>query len=87
MAIAVRAPRQAGLSGLACMSGKSDQRAAVEVVAAYQEARLVELAQRGGDCVDRFRAGRVDAFEADQVIFQHSRAAKEMWKFCYLSDA
>lgn len=69
------------------MSSKSERRAAVEVVAEYHEARLAELVQRVGDGVDRFRTGELDAFEADQVIFQYSRAAKELWKFCNLSDA
>jgi hypothetical protein len=69
------------------MSSKSERRAAVEVVAAYHEARLAELVQRVGDGVDRFRAGELDAFEVDQVIFKYSRAAKELWKFCNLSDA
>ena len=39
-----------------------------------------------GDAVDRFRAGELDAFEADQEIFQYSRAAKELWKFCNLPE-
>jgi hypothetical protein len=69
------------------MSSKSERRAAVEVVVEYHEARLTELVQRVGDVVDRFRAGELDAFEVDQVIFQYSRAAKELWKFCNLADA
>ena len=69
------------------MSSKSERRAAREAVAEYHQARLAELVQRVGDAVDRFRAGELDAFEADEVIFQYSRAAKELWKFCSLSDA
>ena len=69
------------------MSSKSERRAAVEVVVEYHEARLAELVQRVGDGVDRFRAGELDTFEADQVISQYSRAAKELWKFCNLSDS
>lgn len=68
------------------MSSKSERRAAREAVAEYHEARLVELVQRVGDAVDRFRAGELNAFEADQAIFQYSRAAKELWKFCNLPD-
>jgi hypothetical protein len=68
------------------MSTKSERRAAREVVAAYHEARLGELVGRVGEAVDRFRAGELDAFDTDQVIFQYSRAAKEIWKFCNLSD-
>jgi hypothetical protein len=69
------------------MSTQSERRAAREVVAAYHEARLGELVGRVGEAVDRFHAGELDAFGADQVIFQYSRAAKELWKFCNLSDA
>lgn len=68
------------------MSTKSERRAAREVVAAYHEARLAELLQRVADAADRFRAGELDAFDADQVIFQYSRAAKELWKFCNLGE-
>ena len=74
------------LSSLACVSTKSERRAAREVVAAYHEAQLAELIQRVGETVDRFRAGELDAFDADQVIFQYGRAAKELWKFCNLGD-
>jgi hypothetical protein len=68
------------------MSSKSERRAAREKVAAYHEARLAELVQRVGEAVDRFRSGELDAFDANQIIFQYSRAAKELWKFCNLSD-
>ncbi|MGH3480769.1 MAG: hypothetical protein ACRDQD_28555 [Nocardioidaceae bacterium] len=68
------------------MSTKSDRQAAREAVAAYHEARLADLIRRVGEAVDRFRAGDLDAFETDQIIFQYSRAAKELWKFCNLAD-
>lgn len=68
------------------VSSKSERRAAREAVAAFHEARLAELIQRVGDAVDRFRAGELDAFDTDQIIFQYSRAAKELWKFCNLPD-
>lgn len=38
------------------------------------------------DAVDRFRDGEIDAFDVDQVLFQYSRAAKELWKFCNMVD-
>jgi hypothetical protein len=69
------------------MSSKSERRAAREAVAEYHQARLAELVQRVGDAVNRFRAGELDAFEVDEVIFQYSRAAKELWKFCNLPGA
>jgi hypothetical protein len=57
-----------------------------ERVSAYHEAQLGELIQHVHDAVERYRAGEVDAFETDQVIFQYSRSAKELWKFCNLTD-
>lgn len=74
------------LSSLAGMSSKSERRAAREAVAAYHEARLSELIHHLGEVVDRFRAGELDAHDTDQLIFQYSRAAKELWKFCNLPD-
>jgi hypothetical protein len=65
---------------------KSERRAAREVVAAYHETRLAELLRRVVEAADNFRAGELDAFDADQVIFQYSRAAKELWKFCNLGE-
>jgi hypothetical protein len=39
-----------------------------------------------GEAVDRFRAGELDAFAVDGVIFHYGRAAKELWKFCNVGD-
>ncbi|WP_374969243.1 hypothetical protein [Terrabacter sp. BE26] len=64
------------------MSPSSERRAAWETVSAYHEAQLALLLERVGVEIDRFRGGELDAFEADQVLFQYSRAAKELWKFC-----
>jgi hypothetical protein len=70
------------LSSLALVSGKSERRAARSVVADYHHAQVGELVARVGEAVDRYRAGELDAFDVDQVLFQYSRAAKELWKFC-----
>ena len=64
------------------MSAKSDRRAARETVAAYHAEQLGELVDRVRLGIERFQAGEIDAFEVDEVIFQYSRAAKELWKFC-----
>ena len=73
----------AGLLGsLALVSGKSERQAARSVVADYHNAQLGELVARVGEAVDRYRAGELDAFDVDHVLFQYSRAAKELWKFC-----
>lgn len=68
------------------MSSKAEHQAAREEVAQYHEARLGELVERVGEAIDRFRAGEVNAVAVDDVLFQYSRAAKELWKFCNLAD-
>jgi hypothetical protein len=70
------------LTSLVLVSDKSQRRAARSVVADYHHAQLEELVARVGEAVDRHRAGELDAFDVDQVLFQYSRAAKELWKFC-----
>jgi hypothetical protein len=68
------------------VSAKSERQAAREAVAAYHEARLAELVEHVGRAIDSFRAGELDAFTADRVLYQYSRSAKELWKFCNLVD-
>jgi hypothetical protein len=70
------------VSNLELVSSKSERRAARSVVADYHDAQLGDLVNRVGDAIDRYRAGELDAFEVDRVLFQYSRAAKELWKFC-----
>ena len=55
-------------------------------MAAYHETQLAALAEHVGSAIDRFRGGELDAFEVDQVLFQYSRAAKDLWKFCNFGD-
>lgn len=64
------------------VSDQAKRRAARQTVGTYHEEQLGVLLGHVGDAVDRFRAGELDAFELDEVIFQYSRAAKELWKFC-----
>ncbi|WP_433087556.1 hypothetical protein ACQP1P_16550 [Dactylosporangium sp. CA-052675] len=64
------------------MPDKSERREARSVIAGYHEAELGELVARVGEVVDRYRAGELDAFDVDRVLFQYSRAAKELWKYC-----
>ena len=68
------------------MAAKSERRAALEVVAAYHEAELADLLARVSDAIDQFRAGALDVFEVDRVVFQYSRAAKQLWTFCNARD-
>jgi hypothetical protein len=55
-------------------------------VAAYHQEQLGELVSHIKFAVDRFETGELNAFEVDELIFQYSRAAKELWKFCNLGD-
>jgi hypothetical protein len=52
------------------------------VVAEYHQAQLEVLIAHVGHAIDRYRVGELDAFDVDQSLFQYSRAAKELWKFC-----
>jgi hypothetical protein len=70
------------MGSLVLVSGKSERRAARSVVADYHHAQLGELVAHVGEAVDRYRAGELDAFDVDHVLFQYSRAAKELRKFC-----
>jgi len=64
------------------VSGKPERQHAREAVAAYHGAALTELVAHVAGAIGRFRKGELDAFEVDHIIFQNSRAAKELWKFC-----
>lgn len=67
------------------MSTKAERRAAREKVGAYHEEQLGRLVEHLANAVDDYRADRLDPFEVDEVVFQYSRAAKELWKFCNLT--
>ncbi len=64
------------------MAGKAERQAAHTVVAEYHQAQLAILVARVAEAIDQHRAGELDPFEVDRVLFQYSRAAKELWKFC-----
>jgi hypothetical protein len=68
------------------MAEESPRRVAQKKVGAYHETCLGELADHVGAAIDAYRAGDLDAFEIDQVVLRYSRAAKELWKFCTLTD-
>jgi hypothetical protein len=52
----------------------------------YSHRTRPRFASQDGSAGVSFRAGELDAFEFDQIAFQYSRAAKELWKFCNLTD-
>lgn len=55
-------------------------------MAAYHEAELARLLGHVAGAIDEFREGGLSAFDVDRVMFQYSRAAKELWKFCNVED-
>ncbi|MBO0691766.1 MAG: hypothetical protein J2P58_02615 [Acidimicrobiaceae bacterium] len=68
------------------MAEKAERRQARQEVAAYHEAKLAELVTHVAGELDRFRQGELDPFSVDRVLFQYSRAAKELWKYCNLGN-
>lgn len=74
------------IATLKVMTSKSNRRAAHDAVSVYHGVQLASLVARVGETVDRHRAGELDAFDVDRVLFHYSRAAKELWKFCNLSS-
>jgi hypothetical protein len=65
------------------MATKAERRAARERVSAYHESQLAGLLGRVGTEIDRYRAGEIDAYAADETIHHYHRAAAELWKFCF----
>ena len=43
------------------------------------------LVAKVGEAIDRHRAGELDPFDVDHVLYHYSRSAKELWKFCNLT--
>lgn len=55
-------------------------------MAAYHGAQLEQLVAQVGEAINDYRASELDATDVDQVLFQYSRAARELWKFCNLGS-
>jgi hypothetical protein len=68
------------------MSEKSERRQAPQAVAAYHEETLSQLITHVTVELDRSSDGDLDALDADCVLFQYSRAARELWKYCNAGD-
>ena len=65
------------------MATKAERRAARERVSAYHESQLAGLLGHVGAEIDRYRAGEIEAYAADETIHRYHRAAAELWKFCF----
>jgi hypothetical protein len=62
---------------------KAERRAARERVSAYFELELAKLVEHVENAISRYRAGEIDVHDVDAVIHRYSRAARELWKFCW----
>ncbi len=62
---------------------KAERRAARERVSAYYEAELAKLVEHVEQAIAGYRAGELDVHNVDEVIHRYSKAARELWKFCW----
>jgi hypothetical protein len=53
------------------MATKAERRAARERVSAYHQSQLAELLSHVGAEIDRYRAGEIDAYAADETIHRY----------------
>ena len=56
-------------------------------VGRYHETELLKLLEHVKAALRGLEEGEFDAFQVDADLFQYSRAAKELWKFCTLNNA
>ena len=66
---------------------KAERRAARERVSRYYETELAKLIEHVERAIARYRAGEVDVHDVDGVIHRYSKAARELWKFCWSRGA
>lgn len=65
------------------MGSGGEYQAARERVDAYYAACLAGLVEQVAGAVDRFRAGEIDAHQADRVLHQYHQGARQLWTFCW----
>jgi hypothetical protein len=66
---------------------KEKRRVAQALVATYYEAELAGLVEQVAAAIERYRAGDLDVHDVDEVIHQYTKAARELWKFCFLGGS
>lgn len=64
-------------------ASKAERRAARERVSAYYQGELAKLVEHVEQAIVRYRGGEVDLHDVDVVIHRYSKAARELWKFCW----
>jgi hypothetical protein len=63
---------------------KDERRAARERVSDYYETELAELVEHVEKAIAGYREGKIDVHEVDETIHRYSKAARELWKFCWV---
>lgn len=66
---------------------RAERRAARERVARYYETELAKLVHHVGQAIARYRGGEIGLHDVDDVIHRYSKAARELWKFCWLTGS
>jgi hypothetical protein len=69
------------------IGSKEKRRAARALVATYYEAELAALVEHVADAIERHRTGELDVHDVDEVIHRYTKAARELWKFCFLGGS
>jgi hypothetical protein len=66
-------------------SAKAKRQADWAFLVTYHEARLADLLEQIRAGFVRYDAGEIDAFGLDELIHRYQMAARELWKFCWVS--
>jgi hypothetical protein len=69
------------------MSSKAERAAARAVVANYHEAQLSKLLAHVAEALESHRRGEIDVFAVDSAIHRYGKAARALWKFCWLGGS
>jgi hypothetical protein len=69
------------------MNMKAERRAARDAVAAYHETELSKLVVHVGEALESYRTGEIDVFAVDSTIHHYGKAARALWKFCWLGGS
>ena len=81
-----RHPTQSETSGLwndiRSDDEKTARRAARQLIAAYHDEQLRGLLDHVRSGFEQLDAGKIDAFELDELIHRYHRCAQKLWSFC-----
>jgi hypothetical protein len=69
------------------MDSKADRRAARDIVGTYHETELSKLVAHVAEALESHRRGEIDVFEVDSTIHRYGKAARALWKFCWLGGS